>query len=96
MNKVSNLLSNPAVVSGLRLVAPQLSTTIGLLSAVGATLFAGGEQKTAAHVLEYVDDRIAELIQSISGSTHVSEAKARECEIRIHELLELLFQWDKR
>ena len=97
MKEVQNILSNPLLKQGLKLVAPEIAIGIDLVvTAYNALL--GGEKRIpyAKHLLALttvIDKRLAVLLEDLA--TTKSKARRRRCEIRIHELLGILNEWEK-
>jgi len=90
LDQVASTLNNPVVAAGLRLVAPELVWGVQAMQLV----FGGRRRRPSAKkVLVVLDKRLSELITELSRPR--SDAHRKELEIRIHEILHVLQEWDK-
>jgi hypothetical protein len=83
MEEVQQIIANPIIRQGLKVVAPELALGVDLV----LTIF-GSKRKRQPSLLPLVDKRLAFLLKEIA--TTKSALYRQECEIRAHELLGLL------
>lgn len=86
MDEVIELLNNPLIKSGLMTVAPELGAAVTFLSDIVLP-------NDNSEIVKIIDNRLAVVLKYLATakSNHLIE----EYEIRAHELLHLLFTWEK-
>ena len=90
MQEIQKLLSNPLIRHGLKVVAPELAIGIDLVSSFfSATAW----EPSVEDMLAVIDKRLAVILEGIATTT--SKRKRRRLEIRAHELLGILNEWEK-
>ncbi len=89
MEAVTQVLNNPIIRTGLKVVAPEIAVAVEV-----AMLFLKKRKKRASieKLLEAIDKRLAKTLETLA--TTESKGLRRECEIRAHELLGVLNEWD--
>lgn len=90
MDEVKKLLQDPLILQGLRIVAPEIAIGIDLVSSVFGI---SRRRRSAEQVLAIVDKRLAEALRELA--TTKSKFRRNECEIRAHELLGVLNDWQR-
>jgi hypothetical protein len=97
MEQVQRLLNNPLFKTGLRIAAPEVAVGVELLmSTVGAIMGSKDRVPYAKHLLALttvIDRRLAEVLEKLA--TTESKYRRREYEVRAHELLGILNEWEK-
>lgn len=94
MEAVQKILQNPLVLNGLKMVAPEVALGVDLAMTVVSGIFGSRKRKpSAVKLLAAIDKRLAQVIKDLA--TTKSKYYRRECEIRAHELLGVLNEWDK-
>jgi len=94
LKNVEAVLGNPVVSMGLKMVAPQLAVGVDLLmSAVDGLFSSRRASKKLKNLSQAVDGRLAHLLEEIA--TTKSKHYRRECEIRAHEILHMLHEWEQ-
>jgi hypothetical protein len=97
MQEVQKLLSNPLIRYGLRAAAPEVAVGIELImGTVGAIMGSKKRVPYAKHLLALttvIDKRLAEVLEVLA--TTKSKHRRREYEVRAHELLGILNEWEK-
>ena len=94
MQEVQKILSNPLVSAGLKIAAPEIALGVDLAVTVVGSLFGSRRRKpSATKLLAAIDKRLAKVLEDLA--TTESKHYRRECEIRAHELLGVLNEWEK-
>lgn len=88
LSNVQQVLSNPVLRQGLKIVAPEVSIALEIID----SLFIESPP-LASDVLKIIDLRLADLLKQLA--TKQSDLLRNELEIRIHELLGVLNAWNK-
>jgi len=91
MDKVTELLANPAIRAGLTAVSPSLGLGIEAALAVVASL---RRKPGVAELLDIIDDRLAKVLKELATGNPPFFYK-RELEIRAQQLLEIVIEWEK-
>lgn len=91
MKEVQNILNNPLLKQSLRLVAPEVFLGLELLTAIGSNLFT--RTPSVEELVAVIDKRLAVILQDLA--TTKSQSRRRQCEVRAHELLGILNEWEK-
>ncbi len=90
MDEVNKILSNPIVSGGLKIVAPQIALGIELIR----SLFSSSSKPSLKQLLSAIDSQLASLLKELA--TTKSKFRRQELEIRIHTILSILNEWDKK
>lgn len=94
MDAVKNVMSNPVVKQGLKIVAPELVLGVNLaVDLVGPLFRKKKKTPSATKLLAVIDKELAKVLETL-GTTQ-SRGRQRECEIRAHTLLGVLNEWEK-
>ena len=93
MQEIQNLLRNPIIRHGLRLSAPEVAIGVEALILIISGVQKRKKRAKLENLLAMIDQRLAKVIEELA--TTESEHMKTECEIRAHELLGLLNEWEK-
>ena len=94
MNEVQKVLQNPVIRAGLKIAAPEIALGVDLAVTIAGSLFGSRKRKPSAQKLLFViDKRLATVLEALATTT--SEHYRREYEIRAHELLGILNEWEE-
>jgi hypothetical protein len=91
MDKVTELLSNPAIRAGLSAVSPSLSLGVEAVLAIVSSL---RRKPGVDELLAIIDDKLAKALRELATKNPPFFYK-RELEIRAHQLLEIVMEWEK-
>ncbi len=91
MDEVKKILSNPILRTGLKMAAPEVALGIDLAMLLFGSL--GARKPSIAALLRVIDQRLAVILKELAETE--SRLRRSELEIRAHELLGLLNEWDK-
>ena len=92
MQEVQKLLSNPVFQLGLKAVAPEIAIGLDLIIAATSAFMGMGDDGVDM-LLSVIDERLAEVLKELA--TTKSKHRRREYEVRAHELLGILNEWEK-
>ena len=91
MDKVTALLSNPAIRAGLTTISPSLGLGVEAALVVVSSL---RRKPGVAELLNIMDDKLAHVLKTLATENPPFFYK-RELEIRAHQLLEIVMEWEK-
>lgn len=91
MDRVTELLSNPAIRAGLTAVSPSLGLSIEAALAVVSSL---RRKPGVSELLSIIDERLAHVLKELATANPPFFYK-RELEIRAQQLLEIVIEWEK-
>lgn len=91
MDRVTELLANPVIRAGLTTVSPNLGLGIEATLAVVSSL---KHKRGVAELLDIIDDKLAKILKELATNQPPPFYK-RELEIRAHQLLEIVVEWEK-
>lgn len=94
MDEVTKILSSPAVRAGLKIAAPEIGLTVDLVLTIVNGLFKARRKPKLDDLLAVMDKQLAVMLQELS--TTKSKFRQQELEIRIHTLLGVILEWDKK
>lgn len=86
MDEITRTINNPAVKSGLMLLAPEIA--FGVQAVVGLFSLWTKHKPDVTDVLSIIDRQVAAMLEELSHSK--SKLRREELEIRIHTLLGVL------
>lgn len=90
MDKLRLTLNNPIILTGLKLVSPEL-VTLGQM--VAGVFSKRGKKRELNKLLQVIDEEIADCLERLSNAK--SSAMKNELQIRVHELLHVLQKWER-
>ena len=91
MQQVQNLLNNPVFKLTLKAIAPEIAIGLDLIvKTIGDIM---GSYDPLDALLSVIDERLAEVLQELSSTR--SEFHRRNLEVRAHELLGILNEWEQ-
>ena len=95
MEEVQKILQNPLVKAGLKVAAPEIALGVDLAILVVGSIFGSRKKKkpSAEKLLGAIDKRLADILKDLALTK--SKGFRQECEIRAHELLGILNEWEK-
>ncbi len=91
MDKVTELLTNPVMRAGLAAVSPNLGLSVEATLAVVSSL---RRKPGVTELLDIIDDRLVKVLKALA-TTNPPFFYKRELEIRAHQLLEIIMEWEK-
>lgn len=92
MKEVQNILNNPLLKQSLKLVAPEVFLGLDLLTVIGSSFFSS-DPPPAKDLVAIIDKRLAAILKDLATTRSVLDR--RRCEVRAHELLGILNEWEK-
>lgn len=94
VEKVTEVLNNPAVKMGLKMVAPEVAIFADMIVPAVGLMFGRRRKPKADKLVAVIDEQLADILQDLA--TTESRARQRELEIRAHTLLGILVKWNDR
>lgn len=91
MDKVTALLKNPVVRTGLKIASPELA--IGVEVALALVQSMQPRKPDITELLKIIDKKLASILEQLSEEQPLHYK--RELEIRAHQLLEIIVEWNK-
>lgn len=91
MDRVTELLSNPVIRAGLTTISPSLGLGVEAALVVVSSL---RRKPGVAELLDIIDDKLAKILRELATGNPPFFYK-RELEIRAHQLLEIVMEWEK-
>ena len=91
-NKLSRLLADPIIKQGIAIASPQAALILGVLESLGGAF---GKKPSARILLDIIDRRLASITTKLANEK-TSDLHRKELEIRLHEILGILNEWEKR
>jgi hypothetical protein len=90
MEKVTKILTNPAIKAGLKIAAPELVLGLDLV----VSTFSFKKKRRVKKIVRILDKHLAAAIETIA--TTDSSSLRKEYEIRAHEILSIFNEWNQR
>ena len=91
MDRVTELLSNPAIRAGLTAISPSLSVGVEAALVIASSF---RHKPGVADLLNIIDEKLAKVLRQLTTEDPPFFYK-RELEIRAHQLLEIMVEWEK-